>query len=303
MIYHPFRHLGLKALSVAIALLLWLAVSGEQVVERSLRVPLVLQNVPQNLELVDIPPSMVDVRVRGASGLLSHLASGDMVAMLDLSSARPGRRIFSLTPEHVQGPSGVQVGQVSPPTITIEFERSGTRSVRVDPQTEGEPAAGYAIGGISCQPPMAEVAGPDTQLRQLTHIITEPVSVAGATRPVRETVTMGVPSPGLRLVTQTKATVTVDIRPAAVERTIPGVVVRLLNVPAGRAGQVTPRDVTVRVKGPKEIVEGLTPQAFVGSVDLAGLRPGRYNLQVRLDPLQRVEVVGIAPATVVARLK
>ncbi len=49
MRYHPFRNLGLKALSVAIALLLWLSVSGEQIVERSLRVPLELQNIPDKL--------------------------------------------------------------------------------------------------------------------------------------------------------------------------------------------------------------------------------------------------------------
>ena len=125
MIYHPFRHLGLKALSVAVALLLWLSVSGEQVVERSLRVPLELQNVPEKLELVDMPPSTVDVRVRGASGLLGHLAPGDMTAVIDLSSARPGRRIFPLTPDRVNGPAGVQVGQVGPPTIVLDFERSG----------------------------------------------------------------------------------------------------------------------------------------------------------------------------------
>lgn len=303
MIYHPFRHLGLKALSVAIALLLWLAVSGEQVVERSLRVPLELQNIPDKLELVDIPPPTVDVRVRGASGLLSHLAPGDIVAVLDLSTARPGRRLFPLTPDRVHGPSGVQVGQVSPSTIALEFEGSGTRSVRVEPQTEGQPADGYAVEGITCQPQMVEVAGPDTLLRQLTRVITEPVSVAGATRPVRETVTMGVASPGLRLLTPSKATVTVDIRPVPVERTVPGITIQLRNVPAGRVGQVSPAEVTARVKGPKEIVDGLTSRALVGSVDLAGLRPGRYNLQVRLDPLQRVDVVGIEPATVVARIK
>ena len=123
------------------------------------------------------------------------------------------------------------------------------------------------------------------------------------TRSVRETVTIGIPASGLRLLSPPKATITVDIRPAPIERSIPGIVVHLLNVAAGRVGEVTPRQVTAHVRGPKEIVEGLTPQAFVGSVDLAGLRPGRYNLQVRLDPLQRLEVVGVEPTTVVARIR
>jgi YbbR domain-containing protein len=303
MIFHPFRNLGLKALSVTIAVLMWLSVSGEQIVERSLRVPLELQNIPEHLELVDVPPPSVDVRVRGASGLLSHLVPGDIVAVLDLSTARAGRRLFPLTPDRVNGPSGVQVAQVSPSTIALEFERSGTRLVRVVPSVEGQPAPGYAVDGVTCQPQTVEVVGPDTVLRQLNRVITEPISVAGASAPVRETVTMGVSVPGLRLQTPGKAVVTVNIRPLPVERLIRGVPIRLRNLPVQRAGAVVPAEVGVDVKGLKEIVEGLTSEAFAAWVDLADLRPGRYNLQVHLDPPTGVEVVRIEPATVVARVK
>ena len=36
----PFRHLGLKAVSVGLAALLWLVIAGEETVERGLRIPL-----------------------------------------------------------------------------------------------------------------------------------------------------------------------------------------------------------------------------------------------------------------------
>ena len=42
----PFRHFGLKLMSVALAVLLWMTVSGEETVERGLRVPLELQQFP-----------------------------------------------------------------------------------------------------------------------------------------------------------------------------------------------------------------------------------------------------------------
>lgn len=303
MIHHPFRHLGLKALSVGIAVLLWLSVSGEQIVERSLRVPLELQNIPETLELVDIPPPTVDVRVRGPSGLLSHVGAGDIVAVLDLSPARPGRRLFPLTPDRVHGPFGLDVAQVSPSTIALEFERSATRSVRVMPTIEGQPAPGYEIEGVTCQPESADVVGPDSVVQQLNRVITEPISVAGATGPVRETVTMGVAAPGLRLKTAGKATVTVNIRPLPVERAIRGVPIRLRNLPTYLAGQVTPPEVTVEVKGAKEIVEPLASETFVAFVDLAGLGRGRYNLLVHVEPPQSVEILRVEPATVVARIK
>src|SRR5437660_7890914 len=100
----PFRHFGLKVLSLGLAILLWMAVAGEETVERGLRVPLELQQVPAGLELTGEVPTAVDVRVRGASGALSRVAAGEVVAVLDLRSARAGQRLFPLTPEQVRAP-------------------------------------------------------------------------------------------------------------------------------------------------------------------------------------------------------
>ena len=67
-----------------------MVVSGEETVERGLRVPLELQQFPAGLELQGEAPSTVDVRVRGASGALSRVGAGDVVAVLDLRGARAG---------------------------------------------------------------------------------------------------------------------------------------------------------------------------------------------------------------------
>jgi hypothetical protein len=90
MAYHPFRNLGLKFLSTLVAILLWLVVAGERVVERVMRAPVEFQNLPAGLELVGNPPDTVEVRLRGSSGALSRIGAGDMSAVLDLATARPG---------------------------------------------------------------------------------------------------------------------------------------------------------------------------------------------------------------------
>src|SRR6185295_19648747 len=96
MAYHPFRHLGLKVLAIALATLLWLTVAGEHIVERSLRVGLEFRNLPPQLEIVGDPPTSVDVRLRGSSALLSRIEPREIVAVLDLGTARPGPRMFHL---------------------------------------------------------------------------------------------------------------------------------------------------------------------------------------------------------------
>jgi YbbR domain-containing protein len=211
MAYHPFRNLGLKFLSTAIAAMLWLVVAGERVVERVMRAPVEFQNLPAGLELVGIPPDTVEVRLRGSSGALSRMLPGDMAAVLDLRAARPGRRLFHVSASQVNVPYGIDVVQVGPSTLMIEFEMNGTRMVPVEPTVEGRPAAGYAVSKVTSDPATVEVTGPESALKRLAAAVTEPVSVADETRSVKEIVTIGLPDPTLRLKSPQTAVVTVSI--------------------------------------------------------------------------------------------
>ncbi len=303
MAYHPFRHLGLKFLSVAVAFGLWFVVAGEQTVERSLRIPLEIENPPARLEVLDNPPATVEVRVRGASGLLSNLGQGDLMAIVDLSSARPGRRFFHLTSSQVRAPFGVEVLQVTPTTVVLRFELTATRRVPVTPIVEGEPAAGYAQGPVAVTPATVEVSGPQTALNALKDATTEPISVAGAHATVTEAVTLGLSDSSLRIKPPGTAVVSVEIRPVPAVRLITPIKVRPRNLGRGLSAQVAPSAVGVSVQGLDEAVHGLRAESVAAFVDLAGLGPGRYNLPVRLDPLQDVLVVRTEPATVRVRIE
>lgn len=213
MAYHPFRNLSLKFVSTLVAILLWLIVAGDRVVERVMRAPVEFQNLPAGLELVGNPPDTVEVRLRGSSGSLSRIAAGDMSAVVDLSTARPGRRLFHITQNQVSVPYGINIVQVGPSTLTMEFEISGIRKVHVEPDIDGRPAPGYEVTSVKSEPDEVEVAGPESALKRLQSAITEPVSVTDQTRTVREVVTIGVPDSSLRLRTPQTAVVTVTISP------------------------------------------------------------------------------------------
>jgi YbbR domain-containing protein len=147
MAYVGFRHhLGLKVVSIALAALLWVAVAGEQTVERSLRIPLEFTNLPAQLEMVGDSPTVVDVRVRGSSGALNRIAAGELVAVLDLRSARSGQRLFHLDGDDVRTPFGVDVVQVNPSTVSMMFESSGSKVVPVVPSRGSLPT-----GSLSAQ--------------------------------------------------------------------------------------------------------------------------------------------------------
>jgi YbbR domain-containing protein len=303
MRYNPFRHLGLKLLAVALTVLLWVTVAGEHVVERSLRVPLEFRNIPQPLEIVGTAPDNVDVRLRGSSAVLSRLQAGEIVAVMDLSGARSGSRLFHIRNDEVRAPFGVEVEQVMPSTLALELEKSARRFVPVVAPTEGEPAPGFVVGRITVDPPTVEIVGPDTRVRQIAEATTEPVSVKDARSRVRDTVTIGVVDSSVRLVQSRSAQVLVDIWPAPVERQISDVPVRWRNLAASTSAQLSPQLVHVTVRGTNAALADLRGDSVQAFVDLAGLGAGRYNLRVQVDPAERFGVVAIDPAVVSVTIK
>lgn len=298
----PFRNVGLKVLSIGIAVLLWFGVAGERVVERALRVPLEFQNVPAHLELLGETPDSVDVRVRGSSGVLGRLGPGDLAALLDLGTARPGRRLFHLTVADVSAPYGVEVLQVAPSTMQMEFENSGVRVVPVRPSVEGAPTPGYEVVDVTAEPGTVEVVGPESALARLDEAITEPVSVEGRASSLRESVTMGVADPRLRLRTPRSAQVTVTIAPIDGVTEVGGVVVRARNVAEGFVARVEPAEATVTLRGPAPALAAVDAGAIDLFVDVAGLTAGTYTLPVQAVAPAGAGVASTAPATVRVRL-
>ena len=303
MRYHPFRQLGLKVLAILLAALLWLTVAGEHVVERSIRVPLEFRNIPEALEIVGNTPDSVDVRLRGSSAVLSRVQAGEIVAVLDLSNARTGSRLFHIRNDEVRAPFGVEVSQVVPSTLALELEKSARRKVPVVPAIEGDPAPGFVVGKWAADPATVEIVGPDSHVRQVAEATTEPISVKDAKTRVRDGVTIGVVDSSVRLTQAQSANVTVEIWPAPVERRMPDVPVRWRNLGTGLRAQISPQLVHVTVRGATGPLAALSADSAQAFVDLAGLGSGRYNLRVQVDPADTFGVVAIDPAVVLVTIK
>jgi YbbR domain-containing protein len=298
----PLSHLGLKALSLVMAIFLWMFVAGEETVERGLRVPLELVQFPPGLELQDEAPTVVDVRVRGSSATLSQVGPGDIVAFLDLHTARAGRRVFQLTPEQVRVPFNVEVVQVSPASITLVFESSMTKTVPINPSYEGTPAPGYVVGKVTVQPGTVDVTGPETAVSQTSEAVTEAVSVNGAREAVVENVTIGLLDAAIRLKTPRVATVRVEILPGPRERLLRDQPVHIRNLGPNLVAQAVPSTIDVVLRGSREGLDRVETSEVAAFVDLAGLGPGDYPIEVRVDASADAGAARIEPSIVQVRI-
>ena len=298
-----FRDLGLKVLAIALAVLLWLTVAGDPIVERGLHVPLEFENLPDSVEILAGAPETVEVRIRGSSAVLRRLEQGDVAAIIDLGSVSLGNRLFDMANGAVRAPLGVEVTQVIPSTVSLTLETLGSPwTVPVVPVIEGEPAPGFVVGRVTAEPATVAVVGPQSLLRQLTEAITGTIDVTNASVPFDKTVTVGVGEPNLRLETPRTARVRVEIVRAPVERDTE-VLVRVRNVASGLSATVTPASIVVTVYGPPELMFGLDNNAVGASVDLAGQGAGVYNPAVTVEPHRAFQVTRSEPAFVRVELR
>jgi YbbR domain-containing protein len=244
------------------------------------------------------------VRVRGASGTLSRVGAGDVVAVLDIRGAQAGRRLFPLTPDQVRTPFGVEVVQVTPSAIAMAFEASASRQMPVVPAVDGRPAPGYIVGRRTADPPSVDVIGPESAVKRATEVMTEPVSVAGARDQVRQSVILGLEDPALRLKTARSAMVTVQILPAPLERMFRDRPVHLRNLAPNLDAQAIPATVNVSLRASRETLNRVEADDIVADINLAGLGSGLYSLtvQVHTDSSPEAGVTRIEPASVQVRV-
>jgi len=191
--------------------------------------------------------------------------------------------------------------QVMPSAVALAFEASASRQVPVVPSVDGRPAAGYVVGPMTAEPPSVEVIGPESMVKRVAEVLTEPVTVTGAKEAVRETVSLGVLDPSLRL-KSARALVTVQVVPAPLERTLRNRPVHLRNVASTLEAQAVPSQVDLAIRGNRDALNRVGSDDVVAYVDLAGLGPGQYSLTVHADAPPDAGVTRVEPASVQVRI-
>jgi YbbR domain-containing protein len=176
---YVLQNLGLKLISLGMAVGLWLAIARAPVAEVSLEVPIELQNVPNDLEVSSPHIPEAQIWLRGPERIVSRIEASDVRATIDLSQVHPGERTFNLTAQHVRKPQGLEVVQIVPSQLHLAFDTRLTRSVPVRARVIGNFASGYSIDHVEVMPPTVSITGPQKQVEEVQSAITDPVDVTG----------------------------------------------------------------------------------------------------------------------------
>ena len=112
----------LKVLALALAVAIWMAVTGEGRGVQDFRVPVDVA-LGTGATLSGSPPTNVTVRLRGPDSLLRRVDPYDLTIRVDLRDAVAGDRTVQLTPRNVAGvPADVEVALIDPAIRELSCE-------------------------------------------------------------------------------------------------------------------------------------------------------------------------------------
>ncbi len=177
---HVFHNLGLKLISLALAVGVWLAVARDPVAEIAVDVAIEFRDIPQNLEISSESIPKAQIRLRGPERVIRRLEPADVYAEIELNGLKPGERTFDLTAQQIHEPSELEVVQVVPSQFHLSFDTRLTRQVPVQPRVAGTFAPGYGIERVVVDPPIITISGPKKHVEAVTSAITDPIDVSGA---------------------------------------------------------------------------------------------------------------------------
>jgi YbbR domain-containing protein len=244
----------LKLLAFALAMLLWVVVSGEQLQSRLIPVPLDVHVTDPTYQLVDESvPADVDVRFVGPGREFIEMMLRRPHLVLDVAEVQDTSEVFSLDPGMVQASGqNITARTVEPSRIRLRFHRRASRTVPVRVLFgPGYNRSWTVLDSLTVEPESVLVTGPASAVAKVAIVPSVPLRIGLGDSIVDRRIGLDTASlGGLHL---SPSTVRVRGRSdRLLERTISGVPVSL-----GGDLVVIPDTVSVHLRGPKSVVEAL----------------------------------------------
>jgi YbbR domain-containing protein len=292
------QNFGLKALALALAVLLFSLVHSDVDAQRTVSLDVVALLPPpgSGKMLISELPSQVKVTLRGSRSRLSSLSRDELAPVqVDLRDANSG--YYYLDPRAIEVGSNVQVVEITPMMVPLTWAVAAERRIPVRVQIEGELDKAFTLrpSDIEADPAYVTLRGPEQALHSLSSVATEPLSLFGlGPGEQRHRLPLAPLPQHVTYVEDTAIEVRLRIQPAMAERTFKHL--EIAAVGADRAG-LRPEHVDVTLRGAQNLIEALESEALVPYVELDPAALGEmqpHDVKLRGVPAG-VEVVSIVP--------
>lgn len=155
-------------LAVALAFFTWFLVTGREVIETWVEMPLVVTNPPEGVIIEDGLVEKIQVRLRGPKGLVDNLASQNLSYSLDLSDIEIGQQVLEIMAERLPLTSTYEIIEIKPNRLKLHVDRRIAKKIAVEASWSGKLSSDYKLLDVVASPNIVEISGPETKLRKIS---------------------------------------------------------------------------------------------------------------------------------------
>jgi YbbR domain-containing protein len=299
-----FENAAYKLVALLLSLTLFIVVHGDKdtVISFYLRVG---YTEPVDRVFVGKPVDAVRVTVKGPWTRVRRFDERQVEPLqIDLAKLSDGEYVFS--DDMIKLPPGLRVTSINPPSIRLQFEERASKVVAVRPVVDGEPAHGYRVAKLEANPAYVMVRGPKGVIDAMTEVSTRPLGVEGKSATVEDKLTLEPPEGHVEVVDrptiEVRAIIVEDQGDLAVEH-VP-VVVRWMGpqaAPATALFAVAPTEVSVRLRGPRAVLERVDSRQVTAHVTLHAedvARPSARPARVLVEGVPAGVAIDVTPREV-----
>jgi YbbR domain-containing protein len=267
---------------------------GEALIETSLFIPVVAENLPSGLTFSSPPEKGFEVRIRGPKQLVEKLPETKISYRLDLSDAGLGAKSMPINPSRIPLSEDIEIIRINPSYILVRIENEMEKKVPVVVSVSGKPASGFFVSNTVCDPKWVVLRGPKSILDPVDKMMTKPIDVGGTSESFKKEITLDLKEELTALSTQGIILAKIFIEEKVVTK-------KFENLPVAGTDcrysyKIAPPVISIDVKGPVTIIEKLsTENGIAVYVDLKSLEPGVYVRCASITLPNETTLTGVDP--------
>jgi len=171
---------GLKTSALLLAIFVWAVISGQEKTysEKTLKVPIEIAHVSENLEVVNLQPEEARVSLRGTANLLAKIRPENMAIKIDLGNIRESSKLNYFAEDFLEVPQGVQVIAIHPKMIEVFVEEFATKELPVKIRFRGQLQEALKLKEARVVPDRVTIIGYKSQLDNISVVFTEEVDLS-----------------------------------------------------------------------------------------------------------------------------
>jgi len=184
--------LGFKILSVLIAFALWVGTSGYKhttIISKAFTIPVYFENISDDIVLIRDYLYEVNVQLSGPQKILKSLKREDVELSINLKGKEFGKHSIPLE-GYIKVPDDVIIEDTQPRSIEFRVEKKVSKVLAIKPTVVGTPVDGYEVKRVLTIPSVTTVEGPESELKGVYSIHTDPIDITGKTKSVNAVVSV-----------------------------------------------------------------------------------------------------------------